>query len=39
MEHDDDEKPENLGVQICRQIEKIYGVQSAELSSFAKVDE
>ena len=30
---DDDEKPESVAREICRQIEKIYVVRSAELSS------
>jgi hypothetical protein len=30
---DDDEKPEKVASEICRQIEKIYVVRSAELSS------
>jgi hypothetical protein len=34
IEHDEDETPEELGAEICRQLMKIYGVRSAELSSF-----
>lgn len=30
---DEDEKPEKVAAEICRQIEKIYVVRSAELSS------
>jgi hypothetical protein len=30
---EDDEKPERVAREICRQIEKIYVVRSAELSS------
>lgn len=30
---DDTEKPERLGAEICRQIQKIYGVRVAEISS------
>ena len=33
VEHDEDEAPERIGNAICRQIQKIYGVQRAELSS------
>jgi hypothetical protein len=33
-DHEPEDKPENLAAEICRQIEKIYGVRSAELSSF-----
>ena len=30
---DEDEKPERVAGEICRQIEKLYVVRSAELSS------
>lgn len=30
---DEDEKPERVGAEICRQVEKIYVVRAAELSS------
>jgi hypothetical protein len=33
-EHGEDEKPERLAAEICRQIEKVYGVRSAELTSY-----
>jgi hypothetical protein len=33
------EAPEKLGAQICRQILKVYGVRSAELTNFTAVDE
>jgi hypothetical protein len=33
LELDEDEKPERVAAEICRQIEKIYVVRSAELSS------
>ncbi len=33
FEPDEDEKPERIGEEICRQIAKIYGVRRAELSS------
>ena len=33
VELDEDEKPERVAAEICRQIEKIYAVRSAELSS------
>ena len=39
IEHDEDESPQQLGSDICRQILKIYGVRSAELSSFTRVEE
>ena len=33
VELDEDEKPERVAAEICRQVEKIYLVRSAELSS------
>jgi len=33
IEHDANERPERLAAEICRRIEKVYGVRSAELSS------
>jgi len=39
IEHDKEEEPERLGNDICRQIMKIYGVRSAELSSFTRVED
>jgi hypothetical protein len=39
VEHDSTEKPEKLGKEICRQLEKIFVVRSAELSSYAKVED
>jgi hypothetical protein len=33
IELDSDEKPERLAGEICRQLEKLYGVRSAELSN------
>ena len=35
VELDEDEKPERVASEICRQVEKIYVVRSAELSSVA----
>ena len=34
IEHEPEESPERLGDEICRKLMKIYGVRSAELSSF-----
>lgn len=34
IEHDPDETPERLAAEVCRAAQKIYGVRSAELSSF-----
>ena len=39
IEHDDKDTPEKLGDEICRQLMKLYGVRSAELSSFSVVEE
>ena len=39
IEHAEDEAPEKLGAQICRQILKVYGVRSAELSNFTAAEE
>jgi hypothetical protein len=35
VEHGPDEKPEDLGAELCRQLEKIYSVRRAEVSSVA----
>jgi hypothetical protein len=39
VEHDDEDQPERLGREICRQLMKVYGVRSAELASFTRVEE
>jgi hypothetical protein len=39
IEHDDEDQPERLGREICRQLMKIYGVRTAELASFTRVEE
>jgi hypothetical protein len=33
IELEDDEKPERVAAELCRQLEKLYPVRSAELSS------
>jgi hypothetical protein len=33
IEHEDEENPQKLAAEICRQILKVYGVRSAEVSS------
>lgn len=38
VEMDDKEKPERVAAEICRQIEKMYVVRSAELSNTVKYD-
>jgi hypothetical protein len=39
VEHDAEDQPERLGREICKQVMKVYGVRSAELDSFTRVDE
>lgn len=34
VDYDDTDTPERLAAEICRQVEKVYGVRSAELSNF-----
>jgi hypothetical protein len=34
VDHDRDEEPQKIASQICRQVEKVYSVRKAELSSF-----
>lgn len=34
IDHDRDESPEKLAAEICRQVEKVYNVRKAEMSSF-----
>lgn len=34
VEHDPEDTPEALAREVCRQISKVYGVRTAELSSF-----
>ena len=39
VEHDQEEAPEKLGAELCRQLERNYLVREAELASFAKVED
>lgn len=39
VEHDQDEKPEKLGAELCRQLERTYVVRSAELANYSPVEE
>jgi hypothetical protein len=39
VEHDSKEKPEKLGADLCRQLEKLYVVRDAELSTYATVED
>jgi hypothetical protein len=34
IDHPRDESPERLAAEICRQVEKVYGVRRAELTNF-----
>jgi hypothetical protein len=36
LEHQPQERPERLGEEICRQLQKLYGVRSAELTNFTR---
>jgi hypothetical protein len=38
LDVDEKEKPERLATEICRQIRKVYGVRSAEISSMVEKD-
>ncbi|MBZ5594494.1 MAG: hypothetical protein LAP39_19810 [Acidobacteriia bacterium] len=33
IENDENENPQKLGAEVCRQILKVYGVRSAEVSN------
>lgn len=39
VQHDEKEKPEKLGAELCRQLSRNYIVRSAELSNYAPVDD
>ncbi|MFB3826982.1 MAG: hypothetical protein ACE15B_09440 [Bryobacteraceae bacterium] len=39
LEHDEREKPEEMGDEICRRLLKIYGVRLAEISSIARLED
>jgi hypothetical protein len=39
IEHEDEEKPQKLGAEICRQVLKVYGVRSAEVSNVTTVEQ
>jgi hypothetical protein len=34
IDHDADESPDRLGREICRQVEKVYGVRTAEVQNY-----
>jgi hypothetical protein len=33
---ENEDRPERLGAELCRQVSKVYGVKSAEVSSIAE---
>jgi hypothetical protein len=33
LEHTEDEQPQQLAAEICRRIERLYGVRSVEISN------
>lgn len=39
IEHEPEEKPERLGDEISRRLQKIYGVRTAELTNFTTLEE
>ncbi len=39
IEHDPEDQPERLGREIARQILKVYGVRTAELTSFTRKED
>ena len=39
VEHAKDEDPRKLGTEICRQVQRMYGVRTAEMSSVTPIDE
>jgi hypothetical protein len=34
IDHDEEDQPERLGAEICRQIQKVYGVRTAEVTNY-----
>jgi hypothetical protein len=34
IDHDEDESPDRLGREVCRQVEKVYGVRLAEVQNY-----
>jgi hypothetical protein len=39
VEHDENEAPEKLGTELCRQLERNFIVREAELASYSKVED
>lgn len=38
VEHEEDERPEKLGDEICRHLKKLYAVRSVELTNYTNLD-
>ncbi len=38
IEHDEDERPEKIGEELCRRLMKLYGVRLAELTNYTSLD-
>jgi hypothetical protein len=34
IDHDEDDTPQKLGDEVCRQVSKVYGVRTAELTNY-----
>ena len=34
IDHEEEDNPQKLAAEVCRQIEKVYGVRVAELTNF-----
>jgi hypothetical protein len=34
VDHEEEDSPQKLAAEVCRQIEKVYGVRIAELTNF-----
>jgi hypothetical protein len=39
LEHEPEERPERLGEEICRQLQRLYGVRRAEMTNFSRMEE
>jgi hypothetical protein len=39
VEHEKEDQAERLGREICQKLLKVYGVRSAEMTSFTPVEE
>lgn len=39
VEHDEKETPERLGAELCRQLERNFMVRTAEMASYAPVED